>query len=190
MHLGRGSTCKGGLHPREREYASGEIYIWGGGLKPGKEVCIQRVGAEHTAAFSPPSPILRDTVNEWAVRILLECTLVNSCRFLSRCLFVVFAMPSITYIPSSFLIQGRLLQKLQFKFPLFLKINRHIVHSNQNYNIYSTKRKLEGNLDLTDLEMPNLDLYDLDLDLTDLDLNDVDLFELDLIKEFNCLMRL
>ena len=69
-------------------------------------------------------------------------------------------------------------------------MNRHIVHSNQNYNIYSTKRKLEGNLDLTDLEMPNLDLYDLDLDLTDLDLNDVDLFELDLIKEFNCLMRL
>ena len=164
------------------------VILFTGGSASGGGVCLQ---GEWTG---PPNRILRDTVNEWAVRILLECIVVNSCRFLSRCLFVVFAMRFITFIPSSFRIQERLLQKLQFKFPLFLKINRHLnllsiqiqtttfIQYRENWNVNL------HNLDLTDLEMPNLDLYD--LDLTDLNPNDLYLFELDPIREYDCLVRL
>ena len=87
----RGSASKGGLHPEE-VFIQGSLYLRGfcikGGLHP-RKACIQ--GDLHSLGLGsppnkvcinggwadPPSPgILRETVNQRAVRILLECSLV------------------------------------------------------------------------------------------------------------------
>ena len=65
----------------------GDLHSVGGGLHPGERgVCIKRVGDLHSAGkgtasrgvwqTAPPPEKLRDTFNEWAVRILLEYVLV------------------------------------------------------------------------------------------------------------------
>ena len=60
--MGVSASREGGLHPEGGLYPGGSVS--GGG------VCIQGVGQ------TPPHRILRDTVNEQAIRILLECILV------------------------------------------------------------------------------------------------------------------
>ena len=56
LHGGRGVLHLGDIHP---------------GGSASREVCIQGVGQT-----PPPHFVLWETVNEWAVRILLECILV------------------------------------------------------------------------------------------------------------------
>ena len=63
---GCSASRKGGLHPG-RVSASGVV------LHP------ERGSASRAVCIKPPHRILWDTVNERAVRILLECILVNIC---------------------------------------------------------------------------------------------------------------
>ena len=65
MH-GQGGICGGGMH------------VWQGGMC-GKGACMagSMHGRRACMPHPPPRQILRDTVNERAVRILLEYILVN-----------------------------------------------------------------------------------------------------------------
>ena len=60
---GRGA-CGGGMHGRGGMYGRGAAYMAGG----------------HACHTSPPADTTRygDTVNEWAVRIILECILLQN----------------------------------------------------------------------------------------------------------------
>ena len=60
LHPGGGSASRGGLTP--------------GGRSASRRVCLQ--GGLHLGGWADPPWILRDTVNERAVRILLQCILV------------------------------------------------------------------------------------------------------------------
>ena len=74
----------GWLHSMHWE---GGVCILGGrgSASRGRGVCIQEVGGSASTGLGiPPSEIngmLSDTVNELAVRILLECILVNTCAY-------------------------------------------------------------------------------------------------------------
>ena len=78
--------------PSQTFFGGSNEHPWGGGLHPGGEgsasrgratsagVCIGGGGGGQTLPSPPPPPkihrILRDTVNQRVVRILLECILV------------------------------------------------------------------------------------------------------------------
>ena len=66
----RWACVAGGMHGRGGAFVAGDVH--------GRGTCM---------AHMPPPPILRDTVNERAVRILLECILVLYslvCKFLTQ----------------------------------------------------------------------------------------------------------
>ena len=73
------------LHPGERGLHPGEGGPHpGGSASRGRGVCIQEVGGSASTGLGIPPEIhgmLSDTVNERAVRILLECILVNTCAY-------------------------------------------------------------------------------------------------------------
>ena len=86
VHRGEGMSASRGS-------ASSRVCIQWGGLHPWG-VCIQR--GLHPGGFGltpPPHRIPRDTVNERAVRILLECILVFS-LFISLCVLFLIQLPT------------------------------------------------------------------------------------------------
>ena len=78
----RGYNGKFTFLPPADEVCEGYVFTGvclskGGGLHPGRS--LYKGGGLHPGGWADPSPphrILRDTVSEQAVRILLECTLV------------------------------------------------------------------------------------------------------------------
>ena len=69
-HAWMGACMAGGMHGRGAGVAGG---------MHGREVCMVggMCGRGACMAHMPTLQILRDTVNKWAVRILLECILVS-----------------------------------------------------------------------------------------------------------------
>ena len=85
-HAWQGTCVAGGMHGRWGVHGKGHAW-WGGGMN-GRGVCMARGHMWQGACMahtSPPWQILRDTVNERAVRILLECILVVQLFRCSRC---------------------------------------------------------------------------------------------------------
>ena len=81
-----GVCMAGGIHGRGGMHGRGHVWqgaCMAGGVCMARGACVAGGHAWHTRP--PPREILRDTVNERAVRILLECILVIQLFRCSRC---------------------------------------------------------------------------------------------------------
>ena len=81
-HAWQGACVVGGMHGGGVWWGvHGRGHAMAGGVCGGGNAWQGGVHGRGHASHTPPWQILRDTVNEWAVRILLECILVNFYKY-------------------------------------------------------------------------------------------------------------